>query len=498
MRRTACLVALALAGAAAPLTAQITQAEYAARRDTVASHLGNGVLLAFGATEPNTDGSEYRQLPSFGYLTGYDRPNAALVMVVRGGRVTYQMLFEPPTDPRAALYVGFPPDSGDLARRTGLGLRGIEALRDFLDGRLGRGPLWVVPDIHTRDAMRSDTLTRGRRFVQDLWAASPWLEVRSAAPLLDSLRVRKSPAEVALLRRATALSAAGACAAMGRVAPGVNERDILAVTDYTFITGGAEGPAFRAIVGSGPNSTSFHYRANDRVMQAGEVVVIDIGALFQGYAGDITRTLPVSGRYTSEQAAIYRIVRLAVAAAEREMRAGAPVAAGDSAIRDVEARELAALGLIESANATIDPPWSSPEICARTPAPLSCRQSFLYQAHGPGHGIGLEVHDVGGYSYSPTGRFQEGEVFTLEPGIYVSTALLDMLPDTPKNRQFIARVRPVVERYNDTGIRIEDNYLITATGAERLTSAPRETAEIETMMARRANAACAPGAATAQ
>lgn len=496
MRRILCLLALALAGTSSPLAAQLTQAEYAARRDTVASHLGNGVLLAFGATEPNTDGSEYRQLPSFQYLTGYDRPNAAFVMVVRGGRATYQMLFEPPVDPRQALYVGFPPDSADLLRRTGLGLRSIEALRGFLDGRLGRGPLWVVPDIHTRDAMRSDTLTRGRRFVQDLWAASPWLEVRSAAPLLDSLRVKKSPAEVALLRRATALSAAGACAAMGRVAPGINERDILAVTDYTFITGGAEGPAFRAIVGSGPNSTSYHYRANDRVMQPGEVVVIDIGALYQGYAGDITRTLPVSGRYTPEQAAIYRIVRLAVAAAEREMRPGAPVAAGDSAIRDVEARELAALGLIESPDATIDPPWSSPEFCARTPAPLNCRQAFLYQAHGPGHGIGLEVHDAGGYSYSPTGRFQESEVFTLEPGIYVSTALLDMLPDTPKNRQFIARVRPVVERYNNTGIRIEDDYLITATGAEMLTLAPRETAEIEAMMARRANAACPPGAAT--
>jgi len=492
VRRTARLVALALVGAAAPLIAQITQAEYGARRDTVASHLGDGVLLAFGATEPTTDGAEYRQLPSFQYLTGYDRPDAALVMVVRLGRVTYQMLFEPPTDPRMALYVGFPPDSGDLARRTGLGLRGIEALRGLLDGRLGRGPLWVATDIHTRDAMRSDTLTRGRRFVQDLWAARPWLEVRSADALLDSLRVRKSPAEVALLRQATVLSAAGACAAMGRVAPGVNERDILAVTDYTFITGGAEGPAFRAIVGSGPNSTSYHYRANDRAMRAGEVVVIDIGALYQGYAGDITRTLPVSGRFTSEQAAIYRIVRLAHAAAVGEVRSGAPVAPVDSAIRDVEARELAALGLIESPDASIDPPWSDPARCARTPAPLNCRQAFLYQAHGPGHGIGLEVHDAGGYSYSPTGRFQEGEVFTLEPGIYVSTALLDMLPDTPKNRQFIARVRPVVERYNHTGIRIEDDYLVTATGAEWLTRAPREIPEIEAMMARGANAACAP------
>ena len=100
-------------------------------------------------------------------------------------------------------------------------------------------------------------------------------------------------------------------------------------------------------------------------------------------------------------------------------------------------------------------------------------------AHGPGHGIGLEVHDAGGYSYSPTGRFQLGEVFTLEPGVYISTTLLDMLPDTPRNRAFIAKVRPVVERYRDIGVRIEDDYLVTATGAEWLSRGPREADEIE-------------------
>jgi Xaa-Pro aminopeptidase len=107
---------------------------------------------------------------------------------------------------------------------------------------------------------------------------------------------------------------------------------------------------------------------------------------------------------------------------------------------------------------------------------------FLYQAHGLGHGIGLEVHDAGGYSYSPTGIFQPGEVFTIEPGIYVSTALLDMLADTPKNRTFIAHVRPAVERYNHIGVRIEDDYLITDTGVEWLSRAPRELEEVEAAM----------------
>jgi Xaa-Pro aminopeptidase len=298
--------------------------------------------VAFGATEAATDEADFHQLPSFAYLTGYDRPDAAFVMVVRTGRVAYQMLFEPPTDPRLALYNGFPPDSGDLARRTGLGLRHLEALRPMLDTLIGRGPLFVVSDVHSRDYLRSDTLTRGRRFVQHFWGAHPRLEVRSADPLLDSLRVVKSPAEVALLRRVVAISADGHQAAMRRVAPGVNERDILALTDYTFRTAGGAGASFRAIVGSGPNSTSYYYRANDRVMQAGEVVVIDAGALYQGYVGDVTRTLPVNGRFTPDQAAVYRIVRAAQAAAEAVARPGAPVAAGDSAIRAVPDRAVPA------------------------------------------------------------------------------------------------------------------------------------------------------------
>jgi Xaa-Pro aminopeptidase len=209
---------------------------------------------------------------------------------------------------------------------------------------------------------------------------------------------------------------------------------------------------------------------------------MDMGALYHGYAGDVTRTVPVSGRFSSDQAAIYRIVRAAQAAAERLARPGAPVAAGDSAVRAVEARELARLGLIESPDATFDPPWADSTRCAPVPAPLACRQVFLYQAHGLGHGIGLEVHDAGGYSYSPTGFFQTGEVFTIEPGIYVSTALLDMLADTPKNRAFIAHVRKAVERYDHIGVRIEDDYLVTGDGVEWLSRAPRELEEVEAAM----------------
>ncbi len=166
----------------------------------------------------------------------------------------------------------------------------------------------------------------------------------------------------------------------------------------------------------------------------------------------------------------------------RRRAKGAPVAAGETAIRRLQAEELAKLGLIESPDATIDPPW--PAHCQEQPTPVYCKQAYLYMAHGPGHGIGLEVHDAGGYSYSPTGRFQQNEVFTIEPGIYVSHELLDMLPDTPRNRQFIARVRPVLARYDNTGMRVEDDFLITASGCERITHVAREPGEIEALMAK--------------
>ena len=482
MSRTAAALSLALLAGSVPARAQIVPSEYAARRDTVAAHLGDGALVAFGATAPATDEADFHQLPSFTYLTGYSRMDAAFVMLVRQGRPVFQMLYEPPTDPRLALYNGFRPDSARLASTLGLGLGQMVAMGPLLDSAAARGTLYVVSDVHTRDALEDDSLTRGRRFAQDFRTSHPNATVQSADPLLDSLRVRKSPAEIALIRRAVAITVQGERAAIRRVRPGTNEGEIQALTDYTFRSAGASGPSFRAIIGSGPNSTSYHYRANDRVMQAGEVVVMDMGALYQGYAGDLTRTVPVSGRFSSDQAAIYRIVRAAQAAAERLAKPGASVAAGDSAARKVEARELARLGLIESPDATFDPPWADSTICARVPAPVKCHQAFLYQAHGLGHGIGLEVHDAGGYSYSTTGRFQQGEPFTIEPGIYISTALLDMLADTPKNRAFIARVRPAVERYNHIGIRIEDNYLITADGVEWLSRMPREPDEIEAAM----------------
>jgi Xaa-Pro aminopeptidase len=455
--------------------AQISTPEYAARRDAFAARVGNGVVIAFGAREPVDDMALFRQLPGFHYLTGFHEVDAALLMTVRNGKVAEAMLYAPARDARMQLYNGFLPESAAVVRTHGLGLRDLKHLRPALAARQAEGlPVLSLHDVATRDAM-SDSLTRGARFLVGI-------SHRNAHPILDSLRVVKSPAEMALLRKAVDITMQGFAEALKVIEPGKSEAVVQSTAEHTWRLLGAEGPAYGGIVGSGPNSTSYHYRANNRIMQAGDVVVMDMGAMYQGYTADVTRTAPVSGRWTPEQRAIYDIVLAAHDSAARVTRAGVRVQVGDSVVRAVEARGLARLGLIESPDATFDPPWANAQACARRP--LSCKQVYLFMAHGLGHGIGLEVHDAGGYSYSPTGYFQAGEVFTIEPGIYISMQLLDMLPDTPKNRAFIARVRPVVERYNNIGIRIEDDYIVTPNGLEWLSRGPRTADEIEAAMRR--------------
>jgi Xaa-Pro aminopeptidase len=475
-------VAFALVSVALPaaLAAQaIAPGEYAARRDSLAARLGDGVVIAFGAPAP-TSVDRRVQLPAFRWLTGFLEPDAALVLVLRAGHAR-GILFTQPRDPRRALYDGFPPDSATVSRTTGLTARSIPALAPLLDSLASAGQaFFTLRDYAGNDYAESDSLTRGAAFMRAFAARHPGLRERDAHPAVDSLRARKSAAELALLRRAIDVTVAAQREAMRAVRPGVWEYQIEALFASAFRRTGGDGPAFGSIVGSGPNSTQYHYETNRRQMRAGDVVVMDVGAGWGGYAADVTRTVPVSGRFTPEQRAVYQIVRDAQRAAERVAGPGASYQAWRDSARAEVARGVARLGLTEGVNATFDPPWADQ---CRSEA-VRCTQAFLYMAHGLGHGIGLEVHDPP-HPWKDTGTFAPGDVFTIEPGVYVSTRLLDILPDTPRNRTMIANVRTAVARYDNIGIRIEDDYAITSTGLEWLSRAPREAAEIESAMARR-------------
>src|SRR5439155_20707794 len=174
-----------------------------------------------------------------------------------------------------------------------------------------------------------------------------------------------------------------------------------------------------------------HYNADNRSIEPGDVVVMDIGASYRGYAADVTRTVPANGTYSPDQRQIYQIVRDAQAAAERQAKPKGPAAAMDDSATAVLAAGLGRLGLIESPTATFG--FVSGGVTREM------AQYRMYYMHGLGHGIGLEVHDPDQF-YFPPGVIAEGSAFTIEPGIYVRGNLLETLANTPRNRAMIAKI----------------------------------------------------------
>lgn len=452
------------------LQAQFTAREYAQRRELLAARVPDGVIVAFGAREPAQDYLEFNQNPGMQYLTGIKEPDAALVMVKEAGKAS-ATVFVLPRDPAAETWTGKRMGRDGATRLTGLPARERESLAHVLDS-LGAGtlPLYVIGEIsdtHDDDA----PLTPDEQFVAALKRRYPQLRVSAGNDLLAQLRGKKTAAELALIKRAVDITVSAQKEAIPAVRPEAYEYEIEALIEYVFRRNGSERPSFSTIVGSGPNATTLHYNVDDRQIQKGDVVVMDIGASYQGYAADVTRTVPANGTFSPEQRQVYQIVRDAQAAAERQAKLGARAQLMSDSADAVIAAGLARLGLIESPDATFESSRGGQQ-----------PQFRLYYMHGLGHGIGLEVHDPDQFYF--TGTIGEGSAFTIEPGIYVRENLLETIPDTPKNRAMIARIRPAVERYKNIGVRIEDDYIATDKGVQWISRAPREIAEIEALMKR--------------
>ena len=470
------LVALALL-VPALLQAQ-GQEELAARRAALLAGLGDGALVAIGAREPAQDYLTFVQSPSFLYLTGFAEPDAALVVVKHGGRVVSSTMFVQPRMPSREVWTGTRPGVEGVERLTGMRGRSVADLATVLDSLAAAGvPLAIVGEEGAAEgAGTSDALLAARtpdeQIVERLRAAHPGLRVSWANDAVLALRGKKSAAEQANIRQAVDVTVRAQREAMAAIEPGMNEFEIQALIEYTFRRNGADRPSFATIVGSGPNSTTLHYGRDDRYMQPADVVVMDIGASYKGYAADVTRTVPASGRFSPPQREIYSLVRAAQAAAERQAKLGAPARLMSDSANAVLAAGLARLGLIESPAATYD--------CAVGEAVRQCPQYRLYYMHGLGHGIGLEVHDPD--QYYRTGTIAPGSAFTIEPGIYVREHVLEEMPDSPRNRQLATRLRTAVQTYRNIGVRIEDDYLATEQGVEWISRAPRELDEVEEAM----------------
>jgi Xaa-Pro aminopeptidase len=442
----------------APAAAQIPTSEYAQRRAALAERVGDGVVIAFAAS--GTEGHPYR------YLTGVRGGNGVLVMDVRSGRSS-DYIYLTGRDFQAASWDG--EVLGPEAATATLGMQGrdLQSLPAALAELFQRQrTLHVLSPYVPHGAVLSPATQRLRQLLEPHGG----VEVRSAAGHVSELRAIKSPAELDLIRRAVEITVAAHRDIMRKMRPGLNEFELAALAEYTFLRHGAEGRAFSHIIASGPRATILHYNDNNQFIDDGVLVKMDIGASFEGYAADVTRTIPASGRFSPVQRDAYQIVRDAQAAAEAYARPGAPRAGLTTEANRVLGEGLTRLGLMDAPDATYD--------CAGPGSSMTeCPQLRLWFFHGIGHGIGLNVHDPW------RNTLDVGTAFSIEPGIYVRPGVLETLPDTPRNREFAARIRPAFQRYAGIGVRIEDNFIMTPEGLEWISRAPREIAEIEALMA---------------
>ncbi len=270
--------------------------------------------------------------------------------------------------------------------------------------------------------------------------------------LVHEMRLYKSPAEIRTLRRAAQISAAAHRRAMQTCRPGLMEYQIEAELRYEFMRSGSPAPAYNPIVGGGSNGCILHYTENNAVLNEGDLLLVDAGAEFDSYAGDITRTFPINGRFTPAQQAVYEVVLEAQAAAIAKIRPGNHWNEPHEAAVRVLTQGMLKLGLLKG----------------KLSALIKEGAYKRFYMHRTGHWLGMDVHDVGSYKFGDTWRVLEpGMVMTVEPGIYIP-----------------AGSKGVAKKWWDIGIRIEDDVLVTKDGCEILSiDAPKTVAEIEAVMA---------------
>ncbi|HEX9109257.1 MAG TPA: aminopeptidase P N-terminal domain-containing protein [Longimicrobiales bacterium] len=436
----------------------MTEAErqlYAERRARVLGALGEEGVLVVPAAPELLAGRDtelrYHPDPDLLYLTGYEEPQAVLVLAP-GAEAQYT-LFVRPRDAERELWTGR--RGGVEAARESFGADAAHSIGE-LDARLpallaGRAsiyaPLGARPDV---DVLLRELLLRGRAARQRSGKGARALF--DPGVLLDDMRLLKDEHEIALLREAARITVESFRECAAAIRPGAGEWEVQAVLESGFRRRGAQGPAFESIVAAGENATVLHYIANDRQMQPGELLLVDAGASWRGYAGDITRTFPVSGRFSAEQRAVYDAVLAAQAAGIQACRPGAPVEGVHRAAVRALVSALVEQGLLRGAVDEL----------------VEQEQEYKpYYPHKTSHWLGLDVHDVGDYARAGAPRpLQPGMVLTVEPGLYFPATAIG-IPDA---------LRAV-------GVRIEDDVLITADGAEVLTGAlPVAAEEVEALL----------------
>ena len=433
----------------------MTQQPFISRRRMLLEKMAPASAAIFFAAQPAQRNADceypYRQQSDFLYLTGFSEPDATLVIIKYNETSSKTILFNRERD--KAMETWFGRRLGQQATIAKLGVDQAfpftkinEQLYQLLNG------LEIIYHAQSEFAYADDIvisalnrLRQGSR--QKLKAPTVQIDWR---PMLHEMRLFKSAEELALMRQASKISAEAHLRAMKTCQPEMYEYQIAAEIEHQFASQGAKSPAYTTIVGSGENACVLHYIENDAVMRAGDLVLVDAGAEYQGYASDITRTFPVNGKFSQPQREIYDIVLTALNTALTLYRPGVTIHEVMTAVIKIKIEGLVKLGILQGEVDKL----------------IESKAHLPFFMHGLSHWLGLDVHDVGDYGHNRDRQLEPGMVLTVEPGLYIA-------PDAD-----------VPEAYRGIGIRIEDDIVITEDGNENLTAAViKDPQAIEALMA---------------
>ncbi|EJQ2005523.1 Xaa-Pro aminopeptidase [Cronobacter sakazakii] len=433
----------------------MTQQEFLRRRQALLAKMAPAsAALIFAAPEATRSADSeypYRQNSDFWYFTGFNEPEAVLVLIKSDETHSHSVIFNRLRDKTAEIWFGR--RLGQEAAPAKLGVDRALAFNE-IDEQLYQllNGLDVVYHAQGEYAYADtivfaalDKLRRGAR--QNLSAPATITDWR---PWVHEMRLFKSPEELAVMRRAGEISALAHTRAMQKCRPGMYEYQLEGEILHEFTRHGARFPSYNTIVGGGENGCILHYTENESQLRDGDLVLIDAGCEYKGYAGDITRTFPVNGKFTPAQRAVYDIVLESLETALRLFRPGTSIQDVTGDVVRVMVKGLIGLGILKG---------DVEQLVAEN----AHRPYFM---HGLSHWLGLDVHDVGFYGPDRSRILAPGMVITVEPGLYIA-------PDAD-----------VPEEYRGIGIRIEDDIVITETGNENLTASVVKSADdIEALMA---------------
>jgi len=475
-------------------------AELSSRRERVTQKIGTKALMILFSTEPrvytNDVDYEYRQENNLYYLTNLKQKRATLVLLP-GNTVTPEILFIPRRDPAAETWTGhmyspqeasqvsgvkeiweaseFEPFLKNLKNRqpyrpkpekillsslsgppTSGSPNGFEGLFDAAAKNEADLYLLVPREVESREYLQE------QRFAADWAKSATSFSIKNATPIFAEMRSRKSPMELRLLQHAIDITIEAQERAWAAAGDAKWEYEVDAQVAYTFKLRNADHWGYPSIVGCGPNATTLHYEESQGPVKSGELLLMDVGAEYEHYSADVTRTFPVNGKFSPAQAEIYQIVYDAQDAGGKVAKPGAYISDVNRAGTEVIKDGLLKLGLITDRDSG---------------------QYRLWFMHGTSQWLGMNVHDV-----SAGSKFAPGMVFTNEPGIYVRPDALDYMPfgwNVQDWEKFKTAIRPAFEKYKGIGVRIEDDLVITPDGVRWMTEAlPRKLSDVETFIAR--------------